>query len=125
MTECARQADPAAEAVCGAPAAAADEPGGEQVTSLALHGPAAPRLRPGWRHTPAPSRLAPDHPDRDGILEAHALALRRGDTTYCDPATGLHVLTAAALAARGTCCTSGCRHCPYVEAGSAAGAAAG
>jgi hypothetical protein len=24
------------------------------------------------------------------------------------------VLTAAELAARGTCCDSGCRHCPYV-----------
>jgi hypothetical protein len=24
------------------------------------------------------------------------------------------VLTAAELAARGSCCESGCRHCPYV-----------
>jgi hypothetical protein len=37
---------------------------------------------------------------------------------YADPESGLYVLTAAWLAARGTCCENGCRHCPYVEEGS-------
>jgi hypothetical protein len=37
-----------------------------------------------------------------------------GDPLYVDPATGFHVLTAATLLARGTCCDTGCRHCPYV-----------
>jgi hypothetical protein len=40
-----------------------------------------------------------------------------GEATYRDPSTGLSVLTAATHLARGTCCESGCRHCPYVEAG--------
>jgi hypothetical protein len=37
-----------------------------------------------------------------------------GEAGYLDPATGLFVMTAAHLADRGTCCDSGCRHCPYV-----------
>jgi hypothetical protein len=37
---------------------------------------------------------------------------------YLDPVTGLSVLTAGYLAARGSCCDSGCRHCPYVGADS-------
>lgn len=32
---------------------------------------------------------------------------------YADPDTGLFVLTAGFLAARGYCCGRGCRHCPY------------
>lgn len=63
---------------------------------------------------PHPSRLAPDHPDRDRILAAHAEAMARDDAGYLDPATGLFVLTARQLADRGTCCGQGCRHCPYV-----------
>ena len=43
----------------------------------------------------------------------HRAACERGEPTYPDPATGCAVYTAAALAARGTCCGSGCRHCPY------------
>jgi hypothetical protein len=38
----------------------------------------------------------------------------RGDPGYTDPDTSLFVLTAAYLADRGTCCESGCRHCPYL-----------
>jgi hypothetical protein len=38
-----------------------------------------------------------------------------GEPGYADPQTGLFVLTAATLAARGTCCESGCRHCPYLD----------
>jgi hypothetical protein len=47
-------------------------------------------------------------------VRAHAAAVARGEQTYRDPHTGWQVLTAAFLAARGTCCGSGCRHCPYV-----------
>jgi len=37
-----------------------------------------------------------------------------GEPGYLDPDTGLFVFTAATLAERGTCCDTGCRHCPYV-----------
>ncbi|MBO3736086.1 hypothetical protein J5X75_00950 [Actinoplanes sp. NEAU-H7] len=63
---------------------------------------------------PHPSRLAPDHPRRSEILAAHAAALAGGQPGYLDPVSGLFVLTAGFLAERGTCCTRGCRHCPYV-----------
>lgn len=62
---------------------------------------------------PHPSRLPADHPGRAEILAAHAAALAAGEAGYPDPATGLFVLTAGFLAARGRCCGSGCRHCPY------------
>ena len=62
---------------------------------------------------PHPSRLAPDHPHRAAILAAHAAALAAGEPGYLDPASGLFVMTAGYLAERGTCCDSGCRHCPY------------
>lgn len=66
------------------------------------------------RVDPHPSRLAPDHPRRAEILAAHAAAVAAGQAGYLDPETGLFVLTAGFLADRGTCCTRGCRHCPYV-----------
>lgn len=64
--------------------------------------------------TPHPSRLDPGRSDYDEIIKAHRLAVRRGHQTYLDPATGLSVMTAAALYERGSCCASGCRHCPYL-----------
>ena len=64
---------------------------------------------------PHPSRLAPDHPSRAAILDAHQAALDAGEAGYRDPDTGLFVFTAAYLASRGTCCESGCRHCPYID----------
>ena len=64
---------------------------------------------------PHPERLVPDHPLRREVLARHAAAMAAGDAGYADPQTGLFVLTAAFLAARGTCCGSGCRHCPYVS----------
>jgi hypothetical protein len=67
--------------------------------------------------TPAPSRLALNHPRRADILAAHDAALATNEAGYTDPASGLFVLTAAWLAARGTCCEKGCRHCPYVDEG--------
>ncbi len=63
---------------------------------------------------PHPDRLAPGHPQRAAILAAHAAALADGEAGYLDPVTGLFVMTAAYLAERGTCCDTGCRHCPYV-----------
>lgn len=62
---------------------------------------------------PHAARLAPTRADYDAILERHARALAAGDDGYLDPATGLFVFTAGYLAARGTCCDTGCRHCPY------------
>lgn len=47
------------------------------------------------------------------VAAAHALATERGEATYRDPVTGYDVMTAATLLARGQCCGSGCRHCPY------------
>jgi len=77
-----------------------------------------PRPRPLARRPltePAPDRLAADAPERDAILAAHARAMAHGAATYPDPGSGLAVFTAAFLAARGTCCESGCRHCPYAD----------
>jgi hypothetical protein len=48
--------------------------------------------------------------------DLHAAATLRGDPDYLDPVTGYVVLTAVTLLARGECCGSGCRHCPYPEA---------
>jgi hypothetical protein len=47
------------------------------------------------------------------VVAAHDAAVRAGRSWYPDPATGFMVLTAEFLASRGTCCGSGCRHCPY------------
>ena len=63
---------------------------------------------------PHPSRLGPDDPRRNEITAAHRAAMAAGAPGYLDPATGLYVLTAAFLRDRGTCCGSGCRHCPYL-----------
>jgi hypothetical protein len=49
----------------------------------------------------------------DEVMAAHDAACRRGDDQYVDPLTGLPVFTSDFLARRGTCCGSGCRHCPY------------
>jgi Family of unknown function (DUF5522) len=75
----------------------------------------APALRVGWRESPHPHRLAVGHPRRVEILRRHGAAIGRGEPVYIDPATGLSVFTATFLEARGYCCDSGCRHCPYVS----------
>lgn len=77
---------------------------------------AEPAKRPGWRHVPAESRLAPTHPSFAEIVARHDAALAAGRPTYADPATGFHVFTSEYLVGRGSCCDSGCRHCPYVDA---------
>jgi hypothetical protein len=63
---------------------------------------------------PHPSRLSPSDPDYDAILAAHDRAVGHDEAGYIDPRSGLFVLTSAYLESRGTCCGSGCRHCPYV-----------
>jgi hypothetical protein len=52
----------------------------------------------------------------DAVRAAHDQATAAGEPGYLDPDTGFFVFTAAALAARGECCGSGCRHCPYPDA---------
>ncbi|MFN7151239.1 MAG: DUF5522 domain-containing protein [Microthrixaceae bacterium] len=49
----------------------------------------------------------------DDVMAAHDAACRRGDDQYVDPRSGYPVFTSDFLAGRGTCCDSGCRHCPY------------
>lgn len=49
------------------------------------------------------------------IVTAHAEAVAADESGYADPSTGLFVFTGAYLRARGTCCDSGCRHCPYLD----------
>ena len=65
---------------------------------------------------PHPSRLSPSDPRFADIVAAHDAAVRATEMSYRDPATGLIVLTVSAHLERGTCCHSGCRHCPYVDA---------
>jgi hypothetical protein len=47
------------------------------------------------------------------IQDAHSKASTRGKNSYTDPFTGYMVMTAFYLKARGECCGSGCRHCPF------------
>jgi hypothetical protein len=77
--------------------------------------PLRPKLDSRPLTEPHPSRLAPDHPQRQRILDAHQRALDAGQFSYVDPVTGMYVFTATAHVARGYCCESGCRHCPYVH----------
>lgn len=67
----------------------------------------------GERRRPLTDRFAPDDPGFDAAILAHEAALRAGEPGYLDPTTGAFVFTAAYLAARGECCGSGCRHCPF------------
>jgi hypothetical protein len=60
--------------------------------------------------------LTPDHPEARTIEVLHRAAVSSGRATYRDPVTGFDVMTADTLSARGSCCGSGCRHCPYPEA---------
>jgi len=43
----------------------------------------------------------------------HEEASSNGEAFYLDPDTGLAVFTEFGLRQRGSCCWSGCRHCPY------------
>lgn len=46
-------------------------------------------------------------------LAAHRAAIDTGAPAYVDHETGYLVMTERTLADRGSCCGSGCRHCPY------------
>lgn len=63
---------------------------------------------------PHTSRLDPNRADYELILAAHLAALQVNGNGYKDPKSGAFVFTALALADRGYCCNSGCRHCPYL-----------
>ena len=65
--------------------------------------------------TPHPERLDPSAAGYDQILEIHAAACARGEDGYLDPVSGLFVMTAQYHWARGECCGTGCRHCPYLD----------
>jgi hypothetical protein len=71
------------------------------------------RRLPADRQLPRVDRLDVGHPAYIPIVAAHEAALEAGRDTYVDPLTGFQVFTAAALWARGRCCETGCRHCPY------------
>lgn len=75
-----------------------------------------PPVRPDAVERPHPSRLPPRHPRYDQVMAAHRRAVLAGQPLYRDPITGAWAMTAVALIERGTCCESGCRHCPYVGA---------
>jgi uncharacterized protein DUF5522 len=64
---------------------------------------------------PDPGRLDAGRADHAAILAAHRRAMELGEDGYPDPATGWFCFTAAYLWQRGSCCDSGCRHCPYVN----------
>jgi len=63
---------------------------------------------------PHPDRLDPADPGYGEILAAHEEAMGAGQLRYCDPRTGLFVMTALKHWRRGFCCEFGCRHCPYL-----------
>jgi hypothetical protein len=63
---------------------------------------------------PHPSRCDRARADYVAIIVAHEQAVALGLASYRDPSTGLMVLTVATHLTRGTCCDSGCRHCPYL-----------
>jgi Family of unknown function (DUF5522) len=73
------------------------------------------RRLPAPLAVPDPGRLDPARPDYQAVLAAHGRALEAASDGYLDPATGRWCFTAAYLWERGTCCDSGCRHCPYVN----------
>jgi hypothetical protein len=76
--------------------------------------PNVPQLRDDYLEKPDPGRLAADHALFAEIMSRHSRAVSAGESCYVDPASGLSVFTAAFHAERGSCCDSGCRHCPFV-----------
>ncbi|MEZ5262306.1 MAG: DUF5522 domain-containing protein [Acidimicrobiales bacterium] len=72
-------------------------------------------LRTGWLERPDPARFPPDTEWYGATLAAHDAAVGRGDAGYLDPHRAVRAHRGR-LAARGSCCDSGCRHCPYVGA---------
>jgi hypothetical protein len=71
------------------------------------------RPLPPDQRRPLVGRFPPDTPGYDAAIEAHERAIEAGQPGYLDPTSGAFVFTAAAHWERGTCCRSGCRHCPF------------
>ena len=82
---------------------------------LLNYGHRVAQLRPNGIDVPLEHRLHQNHPRFAQIMSLHGAACAKGEPCYRDPATGLSVMTAAFLATRGYCCSSGCRHCPYEQ----------
>ncbi len=74
-----------------------------------------PPVRPDALVRPHPERFAPSDIGYEPGMQAHRVAVRRGEAGYLDPTTGLFVMTAAYLIERGYCCDRGCRHCPWLS----------
>ena len=53
--------------------------------------------------------------NQDNWSTLHERACREGEEFYVDPGTGWRVFTEVGLRNRGSCCGSGCRHCPYAH----------
>ena len=49
----------------------------------------------------------------EAIRHAHDASVAAGEGGYLDPESGLFVMNESTLLERGSCCGSGCRHCPY------------
>ena len=87
----------------------------ESATAAATAAAAAAAADPTSTDTTAPEPS--EVPDiEDSFVAVHAAACARGDFMYTDPATGYLVMTSVKHQARGKCCGSGCRHCPYAHA---------
>jgi diphthamide synthase (EF-2-diphthine--ammonia ligase) len=65
------------------------------------------------RQMPEAGFEEPDVPDIEDFDDIHNAACVRGEKFYTDPTTGYLVMTKLNHLARGKCCGSGCRHCPY------------
>ena len=52
-------------------------------------------------------------PLSETIRETHRDAVAADQHFYIDPTNGLLVMTELHHLERGTCCDTGCRHCPY------------
>ena len=77
-----------------------------EILAEIIHGIGTKHYRRSWLPY-SEARIAAE------IGRLHSDACARGVATYTDPATGYEVMTADFLRRRGTCCSSGCRHCPY------------
>ncbi len=73
-----------------------------------------PALRPDHLDLPHPARFSTSHRQYAEVMARHGDAVAAGSPTYRDPVSGYQVFTAAFLVQRGTCCDTGCRHCPYL-----------
>jgi len=62
---------------------------------------------------PSLDKLSSKNPFYKEIINTHEEACRNKEDFYFDPETGYTVFTAYYHLKRGSCCGSGCRHCPF------------